>query len=113
MRAAGLVARSTPSRMIGPLPAFTSSVKIRSITSSLSAPPTTGLVWTTLAGGALDLEEGTLLRVGLADVDDEVVGEHELGQRVGAVPSAGQSVLPSRPSQKARLAFSRARYAPW
>src|SRR5215207_1021816 len=35
--------------------------------------PTTGLVWTTLAGGKLDLEEGTLLGVGLADVDDEVV----------------------------------------
>ena len=39
LREPGLVDRSTPSRITGPLPALISSVKIVSITSSLSARP--------------------------------------------------------------------------
>src|SRR3712207_3815193 len=39
VREAGLVARSTPSRMTGPLPALTSTVNSVSITSSFSARP--------------------------------------------------------------------------
>src|SRR5918994_1357819 len=33
-----------------------------------------------LAGGALDLQERALLSVRLAGVDDEIIGENELGQ---------------------------------
>src|SRR5438034_8220112 len=50
---------------------------------------TARLVCPALAGGALDLQERALLRVGLAGVDDEVIGENELGQRVGTVPVRG------------------------
>ena len=76
---------STPSRITGPLPALISSVKIVSITSSLSARPPHVSCARPLAGGELDLQERALLGVRLGDVDDEVVGEHELGQRMVAV----------------------------
>ena len=81
-----------------------------SITSSFSARPPHVSVRLSAAGGELDLQEGTLLGVWLGDVHDEEVGEHELGQRMGAVarPRASR-LVPSRPSQKARLAFRRAR----
>src|SRR5438034_10398816 len=46
---------------------------------------TARLVCPALAGGALDLQERALLGVRLAEVDDEVIGENDLGQRVGAV----------------------------
>ena len=72
-------------------------------------PAAARLVLRTAERGDLRLEEGALLDVRLRDVDDEVVGEQELGQRVDAVAVEGQSTAPSRPSQKARLAFSRAR----
>src|ERR671910_1353443 len=48
-----------------------------------------GFVCVTSTGGALNLEEGSLLGVRLGDVDGEVVGEQELGQRVGAVSVRG------------------------
>ena len=47
-----------------------------------------------LAGGALDLEEGALVCVRLSDVDDEVVREHELRQRVYPVAVHGPVDLP-------------------
>ena len=71
--------------MIGPLPALISCVKIVSITSSLSARPPQVSCASPRTGGELDLEERALLDVRLGEVDDEVVGEHELRQRVVAV----------------------------
>ena len=56
------VARSTPSRMTGPFPALTSSVKIVSITSSLSARPPQVSCARRRAGGQLDLEEASPAR---------------------------------------------------
>ena len=35
-----------------------------------------------VAGGALDLEERTVLGVRLARIDNEVIGQNELGQRM-------------------------------
>src|SRR4051812_4160207 len=43
--------------------------------------PAAGLVGVATKGGQLDLEERALLDVGPGYVDDEEVGEHELGQR--------------------------------
>ena len=97
MREAGRVAWSTPSRMTGPLPALMSCVKIVSITSSLGARPPQVVVRVATEGGELDLEERALLGVGLADVDDEEVGEHQLGQRMAAVLARRPVGLPVEP----------------
>ena len=73
--------------MIGPLPALMSWVKIVSITSSLSArPPQVWCASPRRAASSISRKE-PVLGVRLGDVDDEEVREHQLGQRVAAVPS--------------------------
>ena len=60
-------------------------------------------------GGEFDLQVRPVFGVGLGDVDDEEVGEDQVGQRVVLRSRrAASPPLPSRPSQNARLAFSRA-----
>ena len=94
--------------MTGPLPALISSVKIVSITSSFSARPPHVACGRPSISRLLDLEIRPVRGIRLGHVDDQVVGENELRQ--GCVPSSYvQSGLPSRPSQKRRFAFSRAR----
>ena len=82
---AGLEAPSTPSRITGPLPALISSVKIVSITSSFSAlPPQVECgrpAKTACSISRYDPERG----VRLGHVDDQIVREDELRQRVRAV----------------------------
>ena len=67
-----------------PVPPFTSKVKTVSI-SVVERSAAAGPVTFAAPGGKLDLQERTLLRIRLGDVDDEVVREDELGQRVRAV----------------------------
>ncbi len=60
-------------------------------------PASAGLVRLTAERGELDLEERAVLGIGLADVDDEVVGEHQLGQRMAAVVTRRPVGLPVEP----------------
>ena len=63
----------------------------------VEGPAPTGLVWLAPACGELDLEEGALLDVGLGDVDDEEVGEHQIGQGMAAVVARRPVDLPVEP----------------
>ena len=76
------------------MPAFTSCVKIVSITSSLSALSSARAMCFAPEGGELDLQERALLAVGLGDIDDQEVGENQFGQPVTAVRVRGPVSLP-------------------
>jgi len=69
----------------GPVPSVHEQREDRVHHIVVERPATAGPVSFPAPGGELDLQERTLLRVRLSDVDDEEVREHELGQRVRAI----------------------------
>ena len=78
----GGVDASTPSRMVGPLPALTTSVNSRSMTSSLSVRPPQVSCGRAAQRGQLDLEERAVLDVRLGE-------RRRRGSRRAAARSAG------------------------
>src|SRR4051812_43775883 len=60
----------------------------------VQGPAATGFVRLTSPSGELDLEERPLFDVRLGDVDDQVVGKHQLGERVAAALSDNPVLLP-------------------
>src|SRR5436190_962970 len=109
VRDPGLVAWSTPSRITGPSPPFTIRVKNVSMTSSLSARPPHVSCWREARCASSISRKLPLSWYGFPTSTTRKSARKRSVNGCFPSPSGCHRVAPSRPSQKARFAFNRAR----